>query len=144
MFGGTGELGRGVPSGLIDQQGGMPTRCDRLRDGRQVQGHGLGVAPGQDEARTLAVLGADGAEDVGGRGALVPRSYGPGAAPGPAPGQLVLLPDTGLVAEPDLQVGRINARLARDLVQTGREAFLKASTAPSAWAWWRGRAESLR
>jgi hypothetical protein len=63
---------------------------------------------------------------------------------GPAPGDLVLLPDAGLIAEPDLDLAGIDARRARDRVQTGGEAFLKASTAPAAWAWWRGRAESLR
>ena len=34
--------------------------------------------------------------------------------------------------------------LGRDFVQTGWKAFLKSSIAPSAWEWWRGRAESLR
>jgi len=62
----------------------------------------------------------------------------------PATGDLVLLADSGLVAEPDLYIVGINALLARDLVQARREAFLKASIAPSAWEWWRGRADSLR
>src|SRR5919199_6826291 len=139
-----GEPGRGVPPGPVDQQRRMPPCCDLLRDGGQVQGHRLGVAAGQDEARGLALLGADGAEDVGRGGALVPWRHGPGAAPRPAPGQLVFLADAGLVAEPDFYVTGIDARLARDRVQAGGKAFLKASMAPSACAWWRGRAESLR
>ena len=36
--------------------------------------------------------------------------------------------------EPDLYVGAIDAAVARDLVQNGRETFLKCSTAPSACA----------
>jgi len=60
------------------------------------------------------------------------RSRGPGALPGPAPGDLVLLADPGLVAEPDLYVAAVDALLARDLVQARGETFLKASITPSA------------
>jgi hypothetical protein len=88
-----------------------------------MQGHRLGVAAGQDQARGLALFGADGAEDVGRGRALVPWRYGPGAALGPAPGGLVLLADAGLVAEPDLDVAERDARRARDRVQQGGEAF---------------------
>ncbi len=49
----------------------MGLRFDDLGDFLQVEGHGLGVAPGQDQARALALLGADGAEDVGRAGALI-------------------------------------------------------------------------
>src|SRR5438270_1613282 len=52
--------------------------------------------------------------------------------------------DPGLVAEPDLYVAARDALLVRDRVQTGGESFLKVSTAPSACAWWLGRADSLR
>jgi len=75
---------------------------------------------------------------------LVLRRTGPGAAFGPAPGQLVLLANAGLVAEPDFEASGVDGLLARDLVQTGCEAVLKRSIAPSACAWWRGRADSLR
>ncbi len=80
----------------------MAPGLDFARDGCQVLGHGVGVAPGHDESRTLALLGADGAEDVGRRRALILQCTGPGAAFRPAPGQLVLLADAGFVAEPDL------------------------------------------
>src|SRR5205823_4419861 len=100
----------------------------------QVQGHRRGVAAWQDERRSLAVLGADGAEDVGGGGPLILRRRRSRAAPRPAPGDLVLLADPGLISEPDLYVGRGNALGARDVVQNGGEGFLKSSTAPAAWA----------
>jgi hypothetical protein len=109
-----------------------------------VQVHRLDVAPRQDKPGGLAVLRADGAEDVGRRRALVVRSGRARAALGPAPCDLVLLADPRLVAEPDLYVGGLDALLARDLVQARGEFFLKASIAPAACAWWRGRADSLR
>jgi len=76
--------------------------------------------------------------------ALVVRGGRPGAAAGPAAGDLVLLPDPGLVGEPDLYGGGLDALRAGDLVQHGGEGLLKSATAPSAWAWWHGRAESFR
>ena len=114
----------------------MPAWRDLARNGRQVLGHGVGVAPRHDQRRALALLGADGAEDIGRCRALVLRRREPGAMLGPAPGQLVLLANTGLVAEPDLKPGGVEALLARDLVQAGCEAVLKRSIAPSACAWW--------
>ncbi len=95
------QVGRHVPSGPVEQQCGVAAGFDLVRDRRQVPGHGVGVAPGHDESRALALLGADGAEDVGRCRALVLRCTGPGAALGPAPGQLVLLADARFIAEPD-------------------------------------------
>jgi hypothetical protein len=54
------------------------------------------------------------------------------------------LTDPRLVGEPDLYVGGVDALVVRNLVQAGAELFLKVSIAPSAWEWWRGRADSLR
>ena len=89
-------------------------------------------------------LGSSTWEDVGRCRALILRRRWPGAAFGPAPGDLVLLADPGLVGEPDLYAAGAGARRAPDRVQTRGETFLKASMAPVAWAWWRGRADSLR
>src|SRR5579875_1837867 len=105
---------------------------DPLGDLRELVTHCLGIAPGQDQARRLALLGADGAEDVGRCRPLVVRRRGPRATASPAPGDLVLLPDPGLIPEPDFYGRALDALLARDLVQTGRERFLKCSIAPSA------------
>ncbi len=49
----------------------MGLRFDDLGDFRQLEGHDLCVAAGQDEASGLALLGANGAEDVGRLGALI-------------------------------------------------------------------------
>jgi hypothetical protein len=110
----------------------------------EVQAHRGRVAVGQDETCGLARLGADGAEDVGRRRALILRRHGPAAAPGPTPGDLVLLAYPGLVGEPNLYGAGGDALLARDFLQACGEGFLKFSMASSACAWWRGRAESLR
>ena len=95
------ELVRQMPAGLIDQHDRVSARRHGGRDLRQVQGHHRGVAPGQYQSRSLTFLGADGAEDVGRSGALIARRRRPRAAQCPAPGDLVLLPDPSLVAEPD-------------------------------------------
>ena len=122
----------------------MPTGGDPGRDGGQVQGHRLGVAAGQHETHRFALLGADCAEDAGRGRALIAWRHGPGATFGPAPGDLVLPSDAGFITEPGRDVAGIDARLPRNRVQTGGEASLKCSIAPAAWAWWRGRADSLR
>jgi hypothetical protein len=99
---------------------------------------------GRISAAPLPCRGADGAEDVGGCGALITGRAGAGAALGPATGDLVLLADTRFVREPYFYLVAGDRLRARDCVQTRGEVFLKSSIAPSAWAWWRGRAESLR
>ena len=115
-----------------------------LGDLHEVQVHRLGVAGGQDQGRTLALLRADGAEDVGGSGALIAGRTGTRAPLRPPAGDLVLLADTGLVREPDFYLVAEDRLLARDCIQTDGETFLKSSITPSTCAWWRDRAESLR
>ena len=122
----------------------MGTGRDGFGNLREVQVHRLGVAGRQDEGRALAMLRADRAEDVGGSGALITGSTGVGAALRPAAGDLVLLTDTSLICEPDLYLVNVDRLLARVCVQARVEVSLKSSIAPSAYAWWRGRAESLR
>ena len=108
----------------------------------EMKVHRFAVAGRQDQGCSLALLRADGPEDVGRGGALVARRAGACAALGPTPRDLVFLADTRLIFEPDLYPVRIDRLFARDFVQTGREVFLNASIAPAAWAWWRGRAVS--
>jgi len=120
-----------MPSSLIHQH-------DRVRAGRdgeryfgQVQRHGLGVAEGQDETGTLAVLRADRAKDVGRLRPLILGCRRPGSALRPAPRDLVLLAYPCLVLEPDFY-GRAFREGSPDLCQLGSEApFLKASMACS-------------
>ena len=63
-----------MPSGLIDEEDGMGSWCDRLGDFREVQVHRFGIAGGQDQSHALALFRADGAEDIGRCGSLIPRS----------------------------------------------------------------------
>jgi aerobic carbon-monoxide dehydrogenase medium subunit len=57
-----GELGGKVPAGLVEQQRNMAAGCDVGRDRSKMQVHHRRVAPRQDQADGLALLGADGAE----------------------------------------------------------------------------------
>jgi len=129
------ELASGMPSGLIHQHDSVRARRDGERYFGQMQRHGLGVAEGQDETGTLAVLRADRAKDVGRLRPLVLGCRWPGPALRPAPRDLVLLAHAGLVLEPDFY-GRALRKSCSDLCQLGSEApFLKASMACSFWAW---------
>src|ERR1700748_1276246 len=90
------ELAREVPSGLIGQQQCMTSWGHVGGDRREMQVHHRGIAPRQDQADGLALLGTDGAEDVGRGGALVGRRRRATAGPSPAAGDLVLLANSGL------------------------------------------------
>ena len=104
------------------------------RDLGQVQGHRLGVATGQDERCTFAVVRAYGSEDVGRGGALIPRSAWASTALGPPAGDLVLLTNARFIREPNLYFPNIDCLFARDFIQARWELFLKSSMAPSACA----------
>jgi len=98
-----------------------------------MQVHRCGVAARQNEGCAFALFGTDRAEDIGRGGALIARRRRPGAAFGPAPGDLVLLSDAGLVGKPYLD--RLACCLmVRDLRQTPGEVFLNASRAAGSWA----------
>src|SRR5450759_4000307 len=45
-----------MPSGLIDEENGMGSWCDRFGDFRQMQVHRFGVAGRQDQSRALSLL----------------------------------------------------------------------------------------
>ena len=129
-----GQAAGEMPAGLIDEQRGVRARRDLGGDFGQVQVHGFGVAPGQDEGCALAVLGADCAEYISGGGSLISVSARTRSALGPTAGDLVLLADARLVGEPDLYGVGSDALLAADLSQALGKTFLKSSIAPSAWA----------
>ena len=83
--------------GLIDEEDGVGSWFDRLGDFREVQVHRFGIAGGQDQSRALALFRADGTEDIGRCGSLIPRSARASAALRPPAGDFVLLADTSLV-----------------------------------------------
>lgn len=122
-----------VPAGLVEQEDGMGAGGDGPGDLDQVQAHALGGAARQNQAGALGLFRADGAVDVGRSGAPVLQGDGPGAALGPAPGDLVLLADPGLVLPPQLDLGP-GRQPVPDRLELRREAFLKSSIAVSAWA----------
>src|SRR5947207_14893573 len=103
--------------GLIDQEHGVCAGRDSCGDLRKVEVHRLGIAGRQDQGCALALFRADGAEDVGGRGALVTGRTWASAALRPPAGNLVLLADTSLIREPDFYCAAVERLLARDCVQ---------------------------
>jgi hypothetical protein len=106
---------------------------DRSADLVKMLLHGRGIAPGHDQAGAFAFRRADGAEDISRDGALVVRCAGTRAAPGPTAGQLVLLPDAGLILEPELDLDTGSA-LVLDGRQRGGKVFLNACIATASWA----------
>jgi hypothetical protein len=117
------EARREVPASLIDQEDRVGTGRDDRGNLGEMQVHGLSVAGRQDQSRALAVLWADGAEDVGGSGALITGRAGTGAALRPSAGDLVLLADSSLVLEPDFYLIAVDRVFARDCVQERGEVY---------------------
>ena len=111
----------------------MGVRLDGPRDLPQVEAHSFAIAARQHQARALALLGADSPEDIGRPGALIVRRAWPGAALGPTVRDLVLLPDAGLVLEPNFYVFALGLS-GGDLCQLGGAVFLNAAMASRPWA----------
>jgi hypothetical protein len=123
-----------MPSGLIDEKDGVGSWCDGFGDFRQMQVHRLGIAGRQDQGSSFSLLRADGAEDVGRGGALIPRSARASAALRPPAGDLVLLTNARFIRKPNLYFPDIDRLFARDFIQERWELFLKFSIALSACA----------
>src|ERR1022692_1913241 len=115
-----------MPSGLIDEEDGVGSWCDRLGDFHEMQVHRFDIAEGQDQGGSLSLLRADGSEDVGRGGSLVPRSARASAALGPPAGDLVFLADTSLVLEPNFYLADVDCFFARDFIQARWELFFKS------------------
>ena len=99
-----------------------------------MQVQGVGVAERQYEAGRLALLRADCPEDVGRFGPLIVRCRGSRSPLRPSPRDLVLLPDPGLVLEPDLYWCAAREGRFDDVQLGGKAPFLKASIASGSWA----------
>ena len=120
-----------MPTGLIHQYNSVSARSDGERYFCQMERHGFGIAERQHQPRALAVLRADRAEDIDRFSSLIFGCRWPRPATGPAPRDLVLLPDPRLVLEPDLY-RCVCRESCFDLCQLGCKApFLKASRASS-------------
>ncbi len=127
------ELAREVPAGLVEDEDGVGARRDGGADLAEMRLHRRRVAVGHHEAGALALFRADCAEDVGPLGALIVGRPRPGAAPSPAAGDLVLLPDPRLVLEPELY-GCVGRETRPDRPDRIREAFLNWSAASGSCA----------
>src|SRR5512133_3508009 len=112
-----------MPSGLSDEEDGVGPWCDCLGDFGQMQVHRFGVAGREDQSRALSLLRADGSEDVGRGGALIPRSAWASTALGPPAGDLVLLTNARFIREPNLYFPNIDCLFARDFIQARWELY---------------------
>ena len=96
------QLGRQVPTGLIDDQHRMGAGIDGGTDLDEVRRHGVGVAPGHDQPGAFPLRGTDRAEDIGPFGALVAGRPRARATSGPSACELILLADAGFILPPQL------------------------------------------
>jgi len=111
-----------VPCGAVDDEHGVSARRYLGRDFIEMPLHGLGIAAGQDEARTDTALRTDGAEDIGRFRALVLGRHGPASAWCPAPRELGFLADPGLILPPKLYVD-IGREPGADIFQLAAKVF---------------------
>ena len=121
-----GQIGRAVPSGLVEQDNGMSAGRDMEGDLFEVHAYRLAVALGHDDAGGFSFRRADGAKDPCRGAALILWSRRTGAAPGPTAGKLGLLANPRLVLPPQLY-RRAGREFPADSCQAGNEALLKSS-----------------
>ena len=126
--GGHLQAARAVPACLIEDDDSVRVWGYMQRNLGKMGAHSVGIAPRQNQYCALALRRTNRAEEVNRLGALILGRYGSVATLGPAPGDAVLLTDTGFVLKPNFYAlaggfGRLDRR------QCGREAFLKASSA---------------
>ena len=112
----------------------MGAGIDRRADLVQMRLHGVGIAPGHDQARALALGWADSSKYVGRFGPLIVGRSRSCSALGPAASDLVLLAYPGFVLPPQLYLGA-QRQASADILQFGRKTFLKSSRASSFCAW---------
>ncbi len=126
MLSGDRQLGRQVPTGLIDDQHRMGAGIDGGTDLDEVRRHGVGVAPGHDQPGAFPLRGTDRAEDIGPFGALVAGHPRARATSGPSACELILLADAGFILPPQLYLDAFREPRP-DLRQFGGEVFFRLS-----------------
>ena len=108
--------------GTVDDEHGVSARRYLGRDFIEMLLHGLGIAAGQDEARTDTAVRTDGAEDIGRFRALVLGRHWPASAWCPAPRELGFLADPGLTLPPKLYID-IGREPGADIFQLAAKVF---------------------
>ena len=92
-----------VPSGAIDDHGGVDAVGQRGGEMGEEKCHHAGIDEGQHQGEVLAAGGAHGGEDVGPFVAELSRPPGSPAPMPPAMTDPALVADAGLVLEPELE-----------------------------------------
>lgn len=119
-----------MPSGPVHDKDGVGARRRPRRDFIEMPLRGLGVAARRDEGRADTAPGTDGVEDVGRLRAVAIGHRGPTAAWRPAPGELGLPTDSGVIPPPNFHVG-VDREPIADRFHLAEDVFLKSSTANS-------------
>src|SRR4051795_7129278 len=133
-----GQVVAHVPAGPVEHQRGVgPGRHGRRQLGEE-EVHGGGRDLGQDQRDTLAALGTDRAEQVGGAETLLPHAARAHAFLVPDVGDAALQADARLVHEPELDP--LAGVPARDRLDQAGQVFLNRSRAFGSASGWTGRA----
>ena len=128
-----------MPAGAVEDERGVGPGRHGPRQLGQEQVHGRGRDLGQDQRDARVALGADRAEQVGGGEALLVHPARAHALLVPDVGDAALLPDPGLVHEPELDPLASGCSRASRLDQAG-QGFLNRSCAFGSASGWTGRA----
>jgi hypothetical protein len=126
-----------VPSRAVGDHGSMHLRGQRGADLVEVQLHHGGVGVGQNQADGTVARGTEGAEDIGILVARIDGHRRPRPFGGPAMGTAAFLPDAGFILAP--QFNAFSGMRGGDVLECGREFFLKDATASTACAGCFGR-----
>src|SRR4051794_12090538 len=128
-----------VPAGPVQDERGVGPGRDRARQLGQEDLHGRGRDLGQHQRDALAALRAHGPEQVGRGEALLPHPARTRPSLVPDVREAALLPDPGLVHEPQLDPPGVGMPVRHTPDQV-RQLFLKRSCAFGSASGWTGRA----
>jgi hypothetical protein len=134
-----GQVLADVPAGPVEHERGVGPGRNRPAELGQEDVHGRGRDLRQDQGDTLATLGADGAEQVGGAEALLAHPARAHPLLVPDMGEAALLPDAGFVHEPQLDPRRFRMPV-RGFSDHAGQGFLNRSCAFGSASGWTGRA----
>jgi hypothetical protein len=99
-----GKRRRDVPAGPVEEQDGVHTGCQLLREGGEEHRHGLGCRAWQGEGEGLLGARPAGGEEIDAVVALVGETRRAHAALVPTVAHPTLLTDPGLILAPELDL----------------------------------------
>ncbi len=133
-----GECAFVVPTGAVEDHGGVDVVWPGSGEAGEEQVHDLGVDGGQYESKVLAGGRTDGGEDVGPLVADLTRARGALASEPPAVTDPALVADAGLVLEPEFEA-LVGVGFGDRLQGRAEPLFLKRSCASASLCGCAGR-----